>query len=278
MGCPWEIDIWDAEIPENVDKKVIDLLDSFNATYSRFRNDSLVARFACESGRIVVPRDCVTMLRIYQGLYEASDGRMNPLIGQTLSDAGYDAQYSLTPKVKLAQTPPFEEVITIIDDETIELTQPVLIDFGALGKGYAVDLVVQFLASLCLTSYVVNGSGDMRHVGQYPLTVGLEHPDDERQIVGTIELTNRSLASSGSNRRVWGMYHHILDPHNQMSPDFITSTWVHAHDAATADIIATALFLVTPEVLQEKYSFEYVLLNKDGYAKISTGWPGDVYV
>lgn len=274
MGSPWEVDIWDADVPDSLASEVTDFLDSFNVVYSRFRDDSLIAQLATESGRVTVPADFTQMMRMFFKLYEVTGGKMNPLIGQSLSDAGYDKAYSLNPKDDIAETPALPEVLHIIDDQTIELSRPVLIDLGAIGKGYAVDKLVALLQQRGLQSFVVNGSGDMRHIGDHVLTVGLEHPDDSTKVIGTIELQNGSLASSGSNRRAWENYHHILDPETNSSPDYIRASWVRAQTATEADLIATALFLVAPEVLQDSYDFEYVLINQELRIKKSDGWGG----
>jgi thiamine biosynthesis lipoprotein len=277
MGSPWEIDLWTDLPKEPLHERVVDFLESFNNTYSRFRDDALIAQLRTTSGHIRVPQDFVKMIRMYIKIYTITDGLMNPLIGQSLSDVGYDKDYSLRPRDVIAQTPDLVSAIQIIDDTHIYLREPVLVDLGAIGKGYAVDLLVQLLKGEGVLSGVVNGSGDMFHWGELPLEVGLEHPGDASKVIGTIPLQNAAIASSSSNRRAWAHYHHILDPHTNTSPDSIMASWVRSSTTAEADLLATALFLVPPEALQKAYSFEYVLVNKELRYKTSAGWQGTLF-
>lgn len=277
MGSPWEVDIWDAHIPDRVTENVINYLDTFNATYSRFSDTSLIAKLSQQAGRHTVPTDFVNMMRMLMKLNDVSEGKINPLIGQSLSDAGYDKNYSLKERDTIAQTPLLSDVVKIIDDQTIELARPALIDLGAIGKGYAVDALVELLQGMGVQSCVVNGSGDMRHVGMSEFIVGLEHPDDATKVIGTTKLLNSAIASSGSNRRAWRSFHHILDPETNTSPEYIRASWVRARTATEADLIATALFLVPPEQLFGSYDFEYLLLNHELRVKKSVGWTGELF-
>ena len=275
MGSPWRVTIWDdlsSATIRSLERKIQSYLDSFDATYSRFSNTSFIAQLARTHGEMSVPAECVTMLRTYVDMCELTNGLFNPLIGQTLSDMGYDQSYSLKPKEKIMQPPHLPDVINIIDDTTIHLSRPVVIDLGAIGKGFAVDALYQILYDAGLETYTVDGSGDMRHIGAHPMTVGLEHPKDTTKVIGTASLHNASMASSSSNRRRWATYHHIINPRTRRSPKIIEATWVCHVEATLADALATALFLVPPEVLLEKYIFEYVILNQDMKVKKSSGW------
>ena len=280
MGSPWEVDIWDDiddACAQKLDQRIGTYLDSFNHTYSRFSNNSLVSKLSCTQGIVTVPQECVEMLRIYIKLFEITQGLFNPLIAQTLSDMGYDKDYSLKPKKELTQTPIFSDVVTVIDDTTISLSQPALIDIGAVGKGYAVDAIFKLLQSEGIQNFLVNGSGDMRHSGKLSAHIGLEHPDNVEKIIGTLVIQNTSIASSGSNRRRWADYHHIIDPHKNISPDYIKATWVQTESAAVADALATVLFLVPPDILQDTFEFTYVIVNKDMKVKKSPDWDVELF-
>jgi thiamine biosynthesis lipoprotein len=44
-----------------------------------------------------------------------------------------------------------------------------------------------------------------------------------------------------------------------------------------ADALATALFLVPPEVLEDAYDFRYVRMRTDGVASWSPDLPGELF-
>src|SRR5690606_19289386 len=115
----------------------------------------------------------------------------------------------------------------------------------------------------------VNGSGDISYSGNEVIKVGLEHPKDQTKIIGVVDLTKGSMCSSGSNRRSWGKYHHIIDPDSLASTTEIIASWVIAPSATIADALATALFLSPPEAFASEFDFEYLLLNKNMKVKRS---------
>ncbi len=132
-------------------------IEVFDKTYSRFRADSLVTRMSQAAGTYDVPADAYALLQFYERLYHATHGAVTPLIGQTVSDAGYDAQYSLRPK-KLQTPPRWEDAVTY-DKRSITLAHPALLDFGAAGKGYLVDIVGDLLAGASVQDFWINAGG-----------------------------------------------------------------------------------------------------------------------
>jgi hypothetical protein len=76
-----------------------------------------------------------------------------------------------------------------VRDGTSLVTQrPLVIDVGAAGKGYLVDILSGMIAHAGLDRFVVDASGDLRHVGPRPLRIGLEHPFDAKQVIGVANL------------------------------------------------------------------------------------------
>jgi len=280
MGTHWTVTIWDevsSAVLVDVEKSITDQSKTFDETYSRFKKSSLVWSLTEKRGVITVPRDLVEMLRLYEKLCNLSGGKCTPLVGFALSDLGYDENYSLQEKQKIRSAPDFHQALTIIDDEHIELRDSVLLDVGALGKGFFVDKIAIFLQRQGLRRFLVDGSGDIFYQGTEPIRAGLEHPGDTSKAIGVLELSGGALCASASNRRQWGIHHHIIDPTSLISPDEILATWVLADQAAIADGLATCLFFTDPERYRKEFSFEYCILNKDYKVKRSTGFNAELF-
>lgn len=281
IGTWWEIDIEDdlSELQfEKIKKLVHHYLTDFDNTYSRFIPSSLVSEMAKNSGTYSMPSDGVEMLVFYRDLYNVTIGAFTPLIGQTLADAGYDADYSFQEK-KLVSPPSFSGSIGILDEKTIQMRRAAILDFGGVGKGFAIDKVGKILTENNIMSYTINAGGDILHshaIG-LPLRVGMENPSDTKQVLGVIELNNESVCSSAGNRRKWGKYHHIINPHTLTSPSDVLAVWVIAETATIADAMATCLFLVKPAGLEEKYKFNYFILYPDFSFDKSPGFKGNIF-
>ena len=258
LGTPWSIET-NTEISVSVKDAIQAKLEVFDKVYSRFRSDSLVAEIAQSPGEYEFPDDATKLFDFYKSLYDITNGKVTPLIGEMISRAGYDASYSLQPKAQIP-VPTWEEAM-VWNGSTVTTTQPLILDVGAAGKGYAVDTIANIL-DVHFSEYVIDGSGDMRHRGTTRNTVGLEHPLEPMKVVGAVEVQNRSLCASASNRRAWGDgMHHIFDP-DQMAPtNEIIATWVIADEAMVADGLATALFFVDAKKLSKRYDFEYARMH-----------------
>lgn len=296
IGTIWNIEVFEAfevfEASRPLTAKVTNLssisskelmrtidgcIESFDKLYSRFRNDSLIATMARKSGTYRLPANAKPLLDLYRQLYDLTGGVVTPLIGRTLVDAGYDATYSLRPG-NVSQPPAWDEVMDY-DFPNLKLKLPSLLDFGAAGKGYLVDLIDQLLVRHGLENFYIDAGGDMmyRTFGDKQLQIGLENPADPTQAVGIASIKNQSLCGSAGNRRKWDKYHHILHPHSLASPQHIQAVWVVANSGLVADGLATALFFVPAKILQPQYTFEHAIIYADQSLEHSTGFPAEFF-
>jgi thiamine biosynthesis lipoprotein len=278
IGTSWQIDFATSQATFlKLKKQIMERIDEFDKNYSRFRTDSLVTEMSRHGGLYDMPDDAAPLFRFYADMYELTDGAVTPLIGQTLSEAGYDATYSFTPH-QMHRPPTWKEVLEL-NGSQLHLNRAALLDFGAAGKGYLVDIISGLIAASGVTEYCVDAGGDMYHHSGAgtALKVGLEHPEDSEQVVGTVELYNRAICCSAGNKRAWGNYHHILDPETQQSPLHIKSIWTIADSTMLADGMATCLFFVGPDKLLSAFNFEYLIVYADYTYDISKPFSGQLF-
>lgn len=281
IGTHWAIDLYDnlpAPKVSQLETAIYQRIELFDQAYSRFRSDSLVTKMSKHPGRYTLPNDADVMLRLYYDLYHLTGGLFTPLIAQVLIDAGYDAEYSLTQKRPLVAPPTWDDAIAYTNLE-LELKLPELLDFGAAGKGYLIDLVGEVLTQAGVEGYCVDAGGDLLHRSRSsdPLRVGLENPANIEQIIGVCSLSNRSLCGSAGNRRTWRNFHHIINPQTLSSPRQLLATWVLADTTILADALSTCLFFVPAAQLANKYSFEYATLDSDFAVQKSQGFPAEFF-
>jgi len=281
LGTRWRLSVWDAVSADSFAQlahECVGMAREFDDAYSRFKPDSLVSRLAQTKGEHEVPADLVAMLRLYEELSDATGGKINPCIGFALSDTGYDAQYSLREAEEIRDVPPLREALTIVDDRHVRLHCAVLLDVGALGKGYLVDRLYERLIAAGLARFMVDGSGDIRYhaADNTPIVCGLEHPLNVTLAIGTLSLPSGALCASATNRRRWGNRHHYIDPHTKESPEQVVATWAWAETAALADGLSSALFFVPPAQLS-RFSFEYLVLDAQLHAHSSAGFAAELF-
>ncbi|MEU4025761.1 FAD:protein FMN transferase [Streptomyces anulatus] len=284
IGTQWQIET-ESPLDQVLQHHILDRAERFDATYSRFRPDSLVSQIASapEGGRFVFPDDALALFDLYDRLYAATDGAVDPLVGRDLELLGYDAAYTLRPapgavRAEHARDRPRWAADVGRDGPCVLTRRPVVIDVGAAGKGYLVDLLSAVLDEAGHTGFVVDASGDLLHRGPRPTRVGLESPFDARQVIGVAEVRDGALCASGVNRRAWGDgLHHVLDARTGVPVDRVVATWVVAERAALADGLATALFFTGADRLAQSFDFTCVRVRSDGRAEVSPDFPGEVF-
>ncbi|MCS5722758.1 FAD:protein FMN transferase [Herbiconiux sp. CPCC 203407] len=294
IGTSWQIET-PVPLGPAEQSAVLSRIEEFDRVYSRFRGDSLVTAIASAEavGSYEFPADSDVLFELYDRLAAATAGAVDPLVGRDLELLGYDRDYSLRPAPSPAPNPALRPVAGASARATWTAdvarrgrtltTAPAVIDVGAAGKGYLVDLVAGVLREHGRTEFVVDASGDLVHAGPASVRIGLEHPLDPTKAIGVATLQNASLCASASNRRAWGDgLHHIVDGRTGSPAREVIATWVvtngtGAAPTALADGLATALFFTGAHRLAETFHFSYVRMYADGRAEISRDFPGELF-
>lgn len=239
---------------------------------------------ATDGGSFRFPADSVKLFDLYDQLYQVTRGAVDSLVGRELELLGYDRTYSLKPAPSLTREEAYARgkpdwSKDIVRNGTSLITErPLVIDVGGAGKGYLVDLISEILLKSGMTEFIVDGSGDLRHSGEFSTKVGLEHPNDPSLVIGVLNLKNKALCASAVNRRTWGDgLHHIIDARTGVPAQDVIATWVIAEDAIIADGLATALFFTSGEYLERFFQFSYVRMFSDGRAEVSRNFDGEIY-
>jgi thiamine biosynthesis lipoprotein len=125
------------------------------------------------------------------------------------------------------------------------------LDFGGIGKEYAVDRAYELLAAHDSAPFLINFGGDLR-ANRPPLhgpwQVGIEQPDTDREAGMLLDLEQGALATSGDSRRYLlqhGVrYGHILNPLTGWpDPESPRSITVAASSCTEAGLLSTVAML-----------------------------------
>ena len=144
------------------------------------------------------------------------------------------------------------------EDGSIKFAKPgMMINLGAIGKGYALDRVAEQLKAKDLNDFLLHGghssiyaSGDHNATGGWPVGIGNPLFTDRR--LGTVLLRDQAMSTSGANiqhfRHRGKRYGHILDPRTGWPAKGALSVTVLAPTAAEADALSTAFYVGGEEV------------------------------
>ena len=126
------------------------------------------------------------------------------------------------------------------------------IGFGAIGKGYAADRAKAVMRRAGVGSGIVNAAGDLTVWGRQPngaaWTIGLADPDVKQQPFASLQLSDASVATSGSYEK-WALidgvkYSHTIDPKTGYPVRGIKSVTILCGSAELADALATPVMVM----------------------------------
>jgi len=280
IGTQWQIDlpILKSHRFQEIITKINSRIQEFDNNYSRFSDASWVNKISKAPGTYKTPHDFYPLIEIYKRLFILSNRKFTPLIGQIMEDAGYGKEYTLKQKKELTTPPDLTDCVKFTENQII-FKEKTLLDVGAAGKGYLVDIISKLLVSEGINSFCVDAGGDIyyKSINNSPLKVGLEDPDDITLAIGVAQILDESICASAGNRRKWGEFHHTIDPITLKSPTSLKGAWVVAPSALIADALATCLILDPHPEHYKDFKFECVLLYKDNKAFITQGFPGEIF-
>lgn len=167
-------------------------------------------------------------------------------------------------------------------DSTIKKSDPrLMIDCGAIAKGYGVDRVARVLREHNVRNYMVEIGGEVVVKGRNPegkdWQIGVSKPVDNKdgaqtELQTVLSLHDCAVATSGNYRNFYikdgHKYAHTIDPRTGRPVQHsLLSATVMAPDCATADAYATAFMVLgiegAPKVLDAHKELRVYLIYED---------------
>jgi thiamine biosynthesis lipoprotein len=144
-----------------------------------------------------------------------------------------------------------------IDDtkKSIFLKDPnMIIDLGAIAKGYAADEVAKILKDAGVSSAIIDLGGNIYVIGNKiddtPWKVGVQNPEKSGgDTIGFVNVSNKSIVTSGVYERYFEYqgknYHHILSPKTGYPYDNnILGVSILSEKSIDGDSLSTTLFAI----------------------------------
>jgi thiamine biosynthesis lipoprotein len=264
----------------------------FEARFSRFLSDSELSRFNRRStSTFAASQDMYDLLAACLDFHHETDGIFNPLIIGNLEAAGYDASFERLPDRRksaeaLPVQPPALDCLKL-DPRSGTATLPLglRLDFGGIGKGYAVDQAASLLSEA--GGFLLDAGGDIYASGVgpqgEPWRIEVADPTAPDDSLGVVSLTDQAIATSWTTKRRWrtgeGWAHHLIDPRTGRPTDgHVNGATVIAPTTTQADVFAKCSLILGAEVgpaFLESQAVHGLLVLTDGSLIRTSGWPAD---
>ena len=255
FGTFYEI-TYSAKGNDNYQKQLDNIFDVVNKSMSNYQPDSDISKVNRHE-LDVVDSYFVEVFMAAKKIYDQTDGIFDPTIGKLVNAWNFGSeQYKTRPdslKIdSLMQYVGFDK-IRLKNNVLIKNDPKPYIDFNAIAKGYAVDLIAEFLDSKTVDNYMINVGGELRTKGinidkQSGWTVGIENPnfDGTKSYDKVFVLKNSAMATTGTYRKFkldekGNRYAHIINTKTGYpTRTKILSVSVIAENCMMADGYATA--------------------------------------
>lgn len=217
---------------------------------------------------VEVDEKIIELLEFGKQAYEKTNGRVNICMGSVLS-VWHDMREQGNQNPENASLPDMNLLVEkskhtdinnlIIDDENNTVffaDSEMSIDVGAAAKGFTAEKICDFIEKNNIwQSATVSIGGNLKTIGSKEngkFAIGIENPKQNGQYLATVFVKNgQTVVTSGDYQRYYTVngkkYCHIIDNKTLMPADEISSVTVITNDSANADILSTALFIMSAE-------------------------------
>ena len=243
-------------------QECLDEVDRIESVLSIFRPASEATLLNCAAMRPVqVSPQLYALLQFCQRLHHETEGAFDIATGALSKCWGFQERQPRVPSPELlssARECSGFHLLSLRPDCCVVPRSPgVRVDFGAVGKGYALDRgALKMRARGIGTALLSAGHSSVLALGAGPggagWLVGLRHPVWKGQRLGIVRLRSCAMGTSGQEEQWFEAdgqrYGHILDPRTGFPPHDVLSVTVIADSAARADALATAFFVGGPDL------------------------------
>lgn len=261
------LDGGDAGFLQAAGEEACEIIRDQEERLSSFRRDSLVTHLNrhAGAGKMAVDGEFLELCQLCLEVHRQSHGAFDPAVGSLMEAWGFR---NTAPQAEAQKAgPSFGEVELDDTAGTVGLPSGVQLDFGAVGKGWAL-----FLAGNCLREHGVPNAllqgGRSTAVawgappGQAGWTVAIR-PPYRGQSVTQRTLRNTSLAVSAVHGRqlesASGDIGHVLDPRLGTPATATALAAAECTHPALADAWSTALLVLGKQPLQSPLSWSLLL-------------------
>lgn len=288
LGTTYNITYFDTQLNPDIPPALDSIFYVLNKSMSTYIKNSDISKINSGDEQVIVDHHFTKVFDKSKEVFAATKGFFDPTVGSLVNAYGFGPEQSLTTLTTAVRDSLLNLTelakVTLTEEGRVKKTNPnIYLDFNAIGKGYAVDVISSMMESqFGYSNTLVEIGGELHAKGKHILknsqwTVAIDAPNinpDERELLRTLKLENQALATSGNYRKyriddAGNKVVHTINPLNGTArPSKVLSASVVAADCMTADAYATALMSMPLSMLEEQSieGVEYMLIfaGEDG--------------
>lgn len=279
-------------IPKKTLNEALNLCDYYENIFSRTKEDSELSRVNSNQ-TTDISKELYELISAGLEYAALSNGAFDITIGSVSKLWDFTAE---SPKVP--DSGQIAEALTHVDytsvsvsdngDGTYSISKPddVILDLGAVAKGYIADKIKDFLEENGVKHAIINLGGNVLCIGKKTNTdnfgIGVRKPfAANNEVLVALSVDNSSVVSSGNYERYFyaddgTFYHHILNPATGYSYDNdLSDVTILSKDSLSGDCLSTTCFCLGLEdgmkLIESLDGIEAVFVTNEGEIHYSSG-------
>lgn len=213
LGTTYHISYF-SDHPIDMDTSLDSIFDLVNSSMSTYQRDSDISRINRGEEGVKVDSMFMDVFRLSRQVYTQSGGYFDPTVGDIVNLYGFGSEEG----VMEPDSTMVDSLMRFVGMDKVELDEEgvfkkkypeVYIEFNAIAKGYAIDVIGDFLQSRGVDNYLIELGGELLAKGKNInkdtyWRVGVDDPQTEsetRQMIAVLELRDRAMATSGNYRK-----------------------------------------------------------------------------
>ncbi len=260
-----------------------------NNSMSTYQSSSLISKINNGDNSVIVDNHFRNVFKVSKSIYKETNGVFDPTIG------GIVNAWDFGPKKEIIKIDSIliDSLMRFVGFDKVKLTDKnyvhkkqsqTFLDFNAIAKGYALDVLALFLDTKNHDNYLIDIGGEVLAKGTKPNNkiwkIGIDKPNFEgyQETQRVLSLLNKAMATSGVYRKfktdsLGRKYAHIINSKTGYpSKTNILSVSVIAESCMVADAYATAFQVIgvegTEKILEKHKELKvYFIYEVDGKVK-----------
>lgn len=241
-----------------------------------------------------ISADTEELLRFALDMARETGGALEPTIYPVLTAWGFT-----TDNYQIPEREELDRLLELVDyqaitltDSTVTVPDGMMLDLGAVGKGYAADETAAILRENGVESALLDFGGNILTVGSKPdgtpWRIGVRDPDSEENL-GVLEVADQSVVVSGGYEKYFmgedgQRYWHIIDPETGYpAQSGLVQVAIVSRESKLCDALSTAIFVMgldkSIDYWQARQDFDMILLTEareiyltEGLQNVFTPW------
>jgi FAD:protein FMN transferase len=287
--------VYDDKMTKTHFDEVKALLQEIDGQMNRQQENSEIGQVNKNAGVAPVKVSPQTMKVVKRALYYASisDAMFDPSIGPIVDLWGVGSDRAAVPTQEAINERKalvnYKDITIDEANSTIMLEKPgMIIDLGAIAKGYAADVMAAYLKEKGFKSAIIDLGGNVLAMGAKPgggdWRIGIQTPEEARgNHLGVLPVKDKTIVTSGVYERYFEengkMYHHLMDGRTGYPVDKdLLSVTVITDVSMNADAMSTAAFAYGVEkgmqFIEEQENSEAIFVTTERNVYLTSGLKG----